>query len=433
MSTIAETGGDERIEPAVVRPTGGRPKVMALLPAIIAVALLVALPFVFPSRTALAIAAAIGINVVFALSYNMQLGQGGMLSFGHAVAYGFGGYAAIHLMVMIDKQALPLPIFFVPIAGFAFGLLVGAILGWPICRRGGTAFAMITLGIGELVAAASLMFTTFFGGEEGIKADRVVGPEMFGLSLGPPIGVYWFIAFWTFVGALAMWAFTRTPLGRLSNAVRDNPDRVRFIGYDPSRVRHLVYTVSSGFAGLAGGMTAVNFEILTPTIFSALVSGSVLLMAFIGGLGVFYGPVLGAILITVMQSMLSDYTEAWQFYVGLLFVAVVLFAPGGIGGIIEQARAASRRGEVGRMAPVWLARLAATIVLVFGVALLVELAFAASHGSTSLGFFGVALNPRSALPWIVAVVVIALAVLAGKRAPRLLREGERSQAAGVTP
>ena len=146
---------------------------------------------------------------------------------------------------------------------------------------------MISLGIAELVAAAGFIFTSVFGGEGGVSGDRMNGPELFGLSLGPIEEVYWFIAFWTLVGTVAMFAFSRTPLGKMGEAGRDNPERLMFVGYDPQRVRYLVFIASGGFAGLAGGMAAVNYEIFTPVSLSALSSGLVLLMAYIGGIRYF--------------------------------------------------------------------------------------------------------------------------------------------------
>jgi branched-chain amino acid transport system permease protein len=165
----------------------------------------------------------------------MLLGRGGLLSFGHAVYFGLGGYAAMHAMRAIDVGDSALwagfPVFGLPIVGFAGGALAGAIIGWPSCRRSGTPFAMISLGVAELIAAAGFMFASIFGGEEGITGDRMNGPELFGLSMGPLSDIYIFIAFWTFVGTALIYAFTRTPLGKLPEATRDNPERVRFIGF----------------------------------------------------------------------------------------------------------------------------------------------------------------------------------------------------------
>ncbi|MDX5461949.1 branched-chain amino acid ABC transporter permease, partial [Micromonospora tulbaghiae] len=141
---------------------------------------------------------------------------------------------------------------FIPLFGGLGGLIFAVIIGWVMTKRAGTVFAMISLGIGELVASSSLILRSVFGGEAGITTDRTALPKMFGWSFGPQLQVYYLIAFWLVLAAIAMYALTRTPLGRISNAVRDNPERVQFIGYDPHVVRYLAYCFAGFFAGVAG-------------------------------------------------------------------------------------------------------------------------------------------------------------------------------------
>jgi branched-chain amino acid transport system permease protein len=390
--------------------------------------LLVILPMIFSSRPSITLMNVIGTWVVFALAYNMLLGQSGMLSFGHAVYFGLGGYAAIHMMAAIKSQGLGIPVAALPLVGFMAGMAAGAVIGWFSCRRSGTAFAMISLGVGELIAASGLMFVSVFGGEEGISGDRAAGPELFGFSLGPQINVYYFIAFWMFVATLAMWAFTRTPLGRLANAVRDNPDRVSFIGYDPQRVRYLVFLISGGFAGLAGSLSAINFEIITPEKLGAINSGAVLLMAYIGGVTVFYGPIIGAVLISIMQSMLSDYTKVWQLYLGLMFVVVVMFAPYGIGGIVHQILAAVRRGELAEKLPGWVLGTIGGLVAFFGAVLVIEMAYRIREGGDPLTVFGREFDHASVLSWLIAALVVAIGLAIVAVAVRWRRRGSLSAA-----
>lgn len=378
----------------------------------IAFALVLAvLPMIFSSRPSLTLMNIIGVWVVFALAYNMLLGQAGMLSFGHAVYFGLGGYAAIHTMAAIKAQRLGIPVAVLPVVGFMAGLAAGAVIGWFSCRRSGTPFAMISLGVGELIAASGLMFVSIFGGEEGVSGDRSAGPELFGFSLGPQINVYYFIAFWMFMATLAMWAFTKTPLGRLANAVRDNPDRVAFIGYDPQRVRYLVFMISGGFAGLAGALSAVNFEIITPEKLGAANSGAVLLMAYIGGVAVFFGPIIGAVLISIMQSMLSDFTKVWQLYLGLLFVVVVMFAPYGIGGIVAQILRAIRKGELLEKLPGWILGTIGALVAFGGAIMIIEMAYRIREGGRAFTAFGRQFPHGDLSSWAVAAFV-ALAGLA---------------------
>ncbi len=152
------------------------------------------------------------------------------------------------------------------------------------------------------------------------------------MNFGPQLQVYYLIAAWTFVVHPAMYAFTRTPFGRMCNAVRDNPERAEFVGYSTQAVRFIAFCLAAFFAGIAGGLAAINFEIMNAASVGAQQSGVVLLMAFIGGVGAFAGPIVGAILITFLQIMLTDITGAWLLYFGLMFILCVMFFPGGIVG-----------------------------------------------------------------------------------------------------
>ncbi len=178
------------------------------------------------------------------------------------------------------------------------------------------------------------MFPGFFGGEGGIETNRVIGNPVFGISYGPQIQVYYLIAFWLFVSTIGMYAFTQTPLGRIINAVRDNPERVEFIGYDTQWVRYLTLILSAFFAGVSGALGAINFEIVSAENVSAIRSGAVLLFTFIGGVGFFFGPMIGAVIGIFLTVMLSDYTKAWQLYLGIFFIVMVMYAPGGVASLL---------------------------------------------------------------------------------------------------
>ena len=221
--------------------------------------LLIAAPHVFTSSLALTMLSQMGYAIIICLSYNILLGQGGMLSFGHAVYTGLGSFIAIHAMNRAAGGHLPIPVWLIPIVGGLAGMFFAALLGWVTTRKSGTTFAMITLGVGELVASMALMFPGFFGGEGGITTDRVYGPTFFGADFGPGIQVYYLIAFYCFVCTALMFAFTATPLGRMLNAVRDNPERVAFVGYSTQRVRYMGFIIAGFFAGIGGGLAAINF------------------------------------------------------------------------------------------------------------------------------------------------------------------------------
>jgi branched-chain amino acid transport system permease protein len=228
--------------------------------------LLLLAPRMFSSNLAVNMLSQIGIAMVACLSYNMLLGQGGMLSFGHAVYTGLGAYTAMHALNAASSGALAIPVSLVPLVGGLGGMCFAVLFGFVTTRKSGTTFAMITLGLAELVFAMSLMFSEFFGGEAGVAGNRVVGQAVWGVTYGPAIQVYYLTAGYTLVCVALMYAFTRTPLGRILNAVRDNPERVEFIGYNTQYVRYFSFIIAGFFAGIAGGLASVNFEIVTAEV-----------------------------------------------------------------------------------------------------------------------------------------------------------------------
>ena len=268
-----------------------------------------------------------GMMVIFALSFNMLMGQAGLLSFCHSVLFGLAGYSTVHFLNAAGAGELPVPMELMPLlAGFS-GLGFGIVFGYMATKQRSTAFAMITLGIVQLVTTAATMFHHFFGGEGGVKTDRVIGNSLFGLEYGQSIEVYYLIVAWMMISAVGMYFHTMTPLGRMANACRDNHERAQFVGYDPRIVRFLQFALSGFYAGIGGGLFAITYEIVTFDAVAAPLAANALLMAYIGGATTFFGPVLGAILITLMQSGVSLMSNSWLVYVGVLFIAMVTFAP----------------------------------------------------------------------------------------------------------
>jgi len=360
------------------------------------------LPLVFRSATALTMMSLMGIAIVFALSYNMLLGQTGLLSFGHAVYFGFGAYFAVHGMNAAMAGGLPVPLPAIPLAGGLGGLVFAILFGWVSTRRSGTAFAMISLGLAELVGSSALILRSFFGGEEGVTTDRTRLPRLFGVSFGQQIEVYYLIAAWCLVCMFLMYRFTRTPLGRMCNAVRDNAERAQFVGYDPQTVRFLAFCVSGFFAGVAGGLAAIHFEIANSAYFNATQSGNVLLATFIGGSGYFFGPVIGAALVSYLQAMLGDITDIWQLYFGLLFIAMVMFAPQGIAGLMMMHRPLWRKRALPKVAAAYAIALPPALVMLAGVALAIEMSYrlaAKAAEGPAMTFFAVRLSAGSPLAW----------------------------------
>jgi branched-chain amino acid transport system permease protein len=369
------------------------------------------LPLIFTKGFAITLLSQMGILIVFALSYNMIFGQSGMLSFGHAVYAGLGAFFAIHALNWVGDGRLWLPVSLIPLVGGLFGAVFGVIFGYVTTKKAGTPFAMITLGIGEMVFAASLMFPGFFGGEGGISSNRVVGEPFLGISFGPAIEVYYLIAIWCFVCMIAMFAFSQTPLGRISNAVRDNPERAEFIGYNTQRVRFIVLIVSAFFAGISGGLAAINFEIVTAENVAAHASGGVLLATFIGGAMFFFGPVIGSVIFVLFAIALSDYTKAWQFYLGVFFVMMVMYAPGGVASLILMNLRVARYRLFNRLWGVYGRMLAASVVLLVGVIMVVEMSYHLTlnfSSGTRMQLFGFDTDAASAGAWLIAAAVTAV-------------------------
>ncbi len=411
---------------AMSAPVARRPRLLRYGRWLAVVLVLALLPHVpgFASDFGRSLLTQMGIAAVFALSYNVLYGQTGLLSFGHAAYFGLGGYVAIHLMRAIN-HGLPIPIPLAPLAGAAGGLFFGILFGSATTRRGGTIFALISLGVGELVYAATFMLPGYFGGEEGITASRTRGPHLPGIDFASQLQVYYLVAAWALVAALAMYAFARTPLGRMCEAVRDNPERVEFVGYNPQRVRFLAFAVAGLFAGLAGGLHAVNYEIVAADAVGALRSGNALLMAYIGGAAHFAGPILGAVVLTWLQASLSGYTSAWLLYVGLFFIVTILFAPGGLAGIVAMHARIARTKAARRVLEAYAIALVPALSMAAGAILLIEMSYRRATQpelGTAMRVLWIRVDAASAWPWIGAAALLAGGFFGLRRAwPRVVR------------
>lgn len=366
-------------------------------------------PLMFGSGLAMTVLSQMGIAIIACLSYNMLLGQGGMLSFGHAVYTGLGSFLAIHALNSVASGSLPLPVSLVPMVGGLAGVGFAVLFGYVTTRKSGTTFAMITLGLGELVFALSLMIPEFFGGEGGVSGNRVTGSARLGITFGPQIQVYYLIAAYTFVAVGAMFAFTRTPLGRMLNAVRDNPERVEFVGYDTQKVRYIAFIIAGFFAGISGGLAALNFEIVTAEVVGAARSGAYLLFTFLGGATFFFGPIIGAILMVLAFVLLSEFTKAWLLYLGLIFLFMVMYAPGGIASLIMMNLRVAMYGKLRQLWVSYLALAVTALVLLLGAGAMIEMVYHLQLNTTlgsKLQFLGVPLDAKSVNSWFGAALVM---------------------------
>ncbi|MDN3922876.1 branched-chain amino acid ABC transporter permease [Roseateles violae] len=377
-----------------------------------ALVLLVA-PLLWTSGLAQTMLTQIGIGIIACLAYNMLLGQGGMLSFGHAVYSGFGAYLAIHSLNAAAAGSWNIPVSLVPLVGGVTGLFFAALLGYVSTKKAGTTFAMITMGIGELVWSMSLMLPEFFGGEGGVSGNRVVGKAVMGINFGPQIQVYYLIAIYCFICTAAMFALTRTPLGRMLNAVRDNPERVEFVGYDTRWVRYLAFMISGFFAGIAGGLSAINTEIVTAEVVGAARSGAYLLFTFLGGATFFFGPIIGAVLMVVALVLLSELTKAWLLYLGLVFLFMVMYAPGGIASLVMMNLRVAAFGKLKQLWTSYLALGVTALTILFGGGAMVEMLYHLKLNEAlgpQMSFMGATINARGLDAWFGAGLVLLVGV-----------------------
>jgi branched-chain amino acid transport system permease protein len=388
---------------------------------LICIAALIALPFLL-SQGLVNAAIQMLIAALFASAYNLLCGQAGMLSFGHASYFGMGAFATVHAMNALGGAGL-LPTPFMPIFGALGGLAFGVIAGYFSTKRSGTYFAMITLAIAELVHALAPHLKGWFGGEAGLSSTRM---PAWGFTFGSTNEVYYLTLVWVLVCLALLYSFTRTPLGRLTLGLRENTHRLRFLGYNTHHLSIMVFAISAMFAGIAGGLQVVSNEAANYVVFDAYLSSSVLLNTYIGGVQVFFGPILGASLMTFFGYAMSDLTQSWLLYQGILFVLVMMYMPTGLTGLIGLVGQWGKRFGVASVAPFMLLALASALLLSGACAFVVEILQrilsqdyqSLAHANAALAWpaiklFGRSWPPGALSTWIVPVGCLASGIATG--------------------
>ena len=351
---------------------------------------------------------------LFALAFNLLMGQAGLLSFGHAAYFGVGAFAALHLMRAIEGGlAFPTPL--VPLAGAIVGLLAGLIAGYFATMRSGVYFALVTLAIAELFHSLAPQLQGLFGGESGVSSMRM---PWSGIVFGSMIEVYYLTLGWVLVCGLGLWAYTRTPFGRLTLALRDNEQRVRFLGYSAHTAKVIIFSISAMLAAVAGSLQAISNETANYSLFASSVSAQVVLQTFVGGSTVFFGPVVGAAAFTLFSFLVSDVTRSWVFYQGLIFVLVMLYVPTGIGGVLQHHIRNRQRLDWGRLSGLYPLALAGGAMITAGVVYLTETVSVlfgedysrmrenADGGLPEYDLFGAQWDPTHALTWLLPAVLL---------------------------
>ena len=369
---------------------------------------------------------------LFALSFSLAMGQAGMLSFGHSAYYGLGAFATLHLMKAVERSLVTWPTPLLPLAGAAAGFACGLVFGWLATQRTGVYFAMVTLALAELLFTLAPTWNSVFGGEAGISTMRM---NSWSINFATDTGVYYLTLAWVTLSTWCLWAFMRTPMGRLALAVRDNEHRVRFLGFNTHGAKTLIFAISTMFTGVAGALLAIANEATNYTIFSAQASANVVLQTFIGGAGTFFGPALGAAVMTFFARVTSDLTRSWLLYQGLVFVIVMLFVPDGIGGLISLHARRLRATAVKHLTLPYLLCLGVGTLLAVGVVFTVESVHVVlsdaytvlrrAHGGRLVPYqlLGRQFDPLSAWTWAIPVVSILTGAALLPLARRLTSRG----------
>lgn len=349
------------------------------------------------------------IAALFAMGFNVLWSQARLLSFGQAAPFGVGAFAVLHFMRWIEATGTEVPTPLVPFAGVIGGLAVGIVAGYFATARSGTYFSMITLAMGELLYNLARRWDSIFGGETGMSGMRMPWGD---LTFGSFDQVYYVVLAWVLIGIGLMWYLTLTPFGRIAAAVGNNEERLRFLGYNTRALKTKTMVVSCAAAGLAGGLMTFTTENASYEMFSGPTSGAAVIQSFIGGVGVFLGPAVGAICLTLFGLILSDVTRIWLLYQGIIFILVIILLPAGLTGSImtlctRRAWASNLRG------PLFLIMSGVTIFAV-GTVLFSEIAhrfFQHSSGPATIAIFRTPIPVDHFLSWIVSAS-IALAGLA---------------------
>lgn len=353
---------------------------------------------------------------LFALAFNLLSGQTGLLSFGHAAYFGVGAFATLHLMRTIEG-GFDFPTVLLPVAGAVAGLVIGAVFGYFATMRSGVYFALVTLAIAELFHTLAPQWQDVFGGEAGLSSMRMPWQ---GVGFGSVLEVYYLALAWAVLSVWLLWAYTRTPFGRLTLAIRENEQRVRFLGYNTHAIKIIVFSISAAFAGIAGSLQAISIETANYSLFSSHISAQVVLHTFIGGSTIFFGPAIGAIVFTLFAYLFSDLTHSWLLYQGLIFVLVMLYAPHGLGGVVQRHLSNWKHLDWSRLWGPYAIAIGgcalittAVVYLTETLSILFEDAYALIRRNSEQDFppyeaFGFSWNPLSPLTWLLPLMLFAL-------------------------
>jgi branched-chain amino acid transport system permease protein len=272
---------------------------------------------------------------LFACAFNLLLGYVGLLSFGHAAFLGSAGYITAYSVKALGFS----PVLGI-LAGTALSALLGLVIGWLAIRRSGIYFAMVTLGLAQVIYFLSMQLQ-FTGGEDGIQG--VPRGALLGvLDLNGTLNMYYFVLAVFLFGLWLLYRTVHSPFGQILKAIRENEPRAVSLGYDVDRYKLMAFVLSAALSGLAGGTKSLVFQLASLTDVHWHMSGEVVLMTLLGGMGTVFGPVVGALLVVTLNNYLAGFGSWVTIIIGAIFVACVLsFRRGIVGEILALGKSRS--------------------------------------------------------------------------------------------
>jgi branched-chain amino acid transport system permease protein len=294
----------------------------SIIAIVVATVLLIALPRIIPHEFYINMASQCLIFAILALSLNLMLGFGGMVSLGHAAYIGVAGYTCILLTVAGWNPLLA------AIAALVLSTASAAVFGMLSLRAPGLGFLMITLALGQIVWGIAYRANTLTGGDNGIRLPA--RPQPFGFDISSAPAFYYFTLIVFAVALFGIWRFARSPFGASLMGTRDQPRRMRMLGHNVWMVQWLTFVIA-GFWGSVGGLMFVYYNVfLSPHALTLQQSAEILLMSILGGASSLTGPIVGAVIITLIKNVVSTYVERWNTLLGAIFIAVIIFMPLGL-------------------------------------------------------------------------------------------------------
>lgn len=293
---------------------------------IILIFVFILLPFLTPYT---ALASEMLIFALFAMAYDIVLGYSGMLSFGHATFFGLGAYGTGIMLVHLKA-----PLFVAILVGVSLSFIAAWPIGYLSIRRRGIYFAMVTLAFAQMFYFIAFKWTSLTGGDDGLQ--KIPRPPVGPFGLESELGLYYFILIFVVASMMLALRIVNSPFGKILQAMRENEDRAKSIGFNIWRFKLIAFVISAFFSGLAGCFYALLLNYVPLGSMHWATSGEVVMMTIVGGMGTLFGPMLGAIAVVLLRDIIGSYTESWNLIMGVLFMAAVLSFRRGILGFLKE-------------------------------------------------------------------------------------------------